>query len=275
MKNKNIIYFLFCLLLILETSCGSSKKMQYFQSQERRKGKVIPNIPSTLSKNTIRFQPDDILAITVNVPGEQGVANDYNLPLIPAATTENSTEEDVRTGQGRQAFLIGKDGTIDFPVLGIIKAAGYTQGELEKYIKERLKGILLAPSVVTVRLLNFTITVTGEVGRPGTFPVTKDHINILEALALADDMTVFGKRDDILLLRPKPDGNYERISLDISKENIISSPYFFLHQNDILYVMPTKAKSQSADVSPWLNVGMGITSFVISVVTFVVLITKK
>ena len=275
MKIKSVVYFLFCLLLMLEASCSSSKKMQYFQSQERRKGMVIPNIPSYMSKNTVRFQPDDVLGITVNVPGEQGIANDYNLPVVPAATTENSNEDEIRTGIGRQAFLISKEGTIDFPVLGVIKAAGFTQGELEKYIKERLRGILIAPSVVTVRLLNFTLTVTGEVGRPGTFTVMKDHINILEALALAGDMTVYGKRDDITLLRPKPDGNYERISLDISKESIISSPYFFLHQNDILYVMPTKAKSQSADTSPWLNVGMGITSFAISLVTFAIFLSNK
>ena len=260
---------------MLEASCSSSKKMQYFQSRERRKGIVVPNIPSYLNKNFVRFQPDDVLAITVNVPGEQGIASDYNLPVIPAATSENTTEESISQGIGRQAFLISKEGTIDFPVLGVIKVAGYTQGELEKYIKERLRGILIAPSVVTVRLLNFTVTVTGEVGSPGTYTVSRDHINILEALALAGDMTVYGKRDDILLLRTKPDGNYERISLDISKENIISSPYFFLHQNDILYVTPTKAKSQTADTSPWLNIGMGITSFAISLVTFAIYLSKK
>jgi len=275
MKIKIKIYYLFFLVLILAASCSTSKKMQYLQSTEQRQGKVIANIPSYLFNNTIRFQPDDILGITVNVPGEQSVASDYNLPLIPLATTENSTEEGVSQSIGRQAFLIGKDGTIDFPVLGIMKVAGYTQTEMEKYMKERLSEKLLTPSVVTVRLMNFTITITGEVNRPGAYTVSKDHINILEALALAGDMTMYGKRDDIVLIRPKPDGNYQRISLDISKESIISSPYYFLHQNDALYVMPTKSKSQSADTSPWLSIGMGVTSFLMSVVTFTLLFVKK
>jgi len=275
MKLRVGIYSLFFLLLIVATSCISSKKVRYFQTHEKRQGVVVDNIPSYLLENTVRFQPDDILGITVNVPGESTVASDYNLPLVPAATSENSTEDVVTQGVGRQAFLISKDGTIDFPVLGEMKVAGYTQGELEKYIKERLKEKIIAQTVVTVRLLNFRITVTGEVNRPGTVVVSKDHINVLEALALAGDMTIYGRRDDIVLLRPKPDGNYQRVSLDISREDIISSPYYFLHQNDELYVMPTKAKAQSADTSPWLNLGMGISSFMMSLVTFVLMLTKK
>ena len=275
MKIKIGNYSISFLLLILSVSCISSKKVQYFQTEGERKGKIIDNIPSYALQNTVRFQPDDVLGITVNVPGEQAVASDYNLPLVPAANSENSSEESVNLGVGRQAFLIAKDGTIDFPVLGVMKVAGYTQGELERYIKERLSEKLLAPPVVTVRLLNFTITLTGEVGGPGTYTVSKDHINLLEALALAGDMTIYGKRDDIVLLRPKPNGGYQRISLDISKEDIISSPYFFLHQNDIVYVKPSKAKTQTADVSPWLNLGMGISSFMMSLVTFVLLLTQK
>jgi len=272
MKIKFGVYSVFFLLLVL-TSCGASKKVPYFQSDNNKQGKIV-DFPSYRIENTIRFRPDDILGITVNVPGEPIVASDYNLPLVPAATTENSTEDFVSTGIGRQAFLIGKDGTIDFPVIGRLKVAGYTQGELEDYLKERLSEKLIAPAIVTVRLLNFKIIANGEVGRPGEIKIDKDHINLLEALALAGDMTVFGKRDDIRLFRQKPDGGYTMYSLDISKEDIISSPYYFLQQNDVIYVMPVKAKSQTADVSPMLSVTMGVTGFVLSLVSFVLVLIK-
>jgi len=272
MKNNLKIYL--CLLPVLVlASCGASKKVTYFQANENRQGKTV-DLPSYRTENTVRFQPDDILGITVNVPGEHTVASDYNLPLVPAATSENSTETSVSQGVGRQAFLISKDGTIDFPVIGMIKVVGYTQGELEKYLKERLREKLIAPAIVTVRLLNFKIVVTGEVNRPGSFVVEKDQINILDALALAGDMTIYGKRDDVRVIRQRPNGGYTMISLDMSKESVISSPYYFLRQNDALYVPPIGSKAQSADVSPRMNVIFGVSSFVISLVTFVLMLTK-
>jgi polysaccharide export outer membrane protein len=272
MKVKFGIYSFLFLLLVL-ASCVSSKKVPYFQTDERRHTGQVIDIPSYRIENTVRFRPDDVIGVTVNVPGEQTVASDYNLPLIPAATNENSRDGSVSQGIGRQTFLVDKEGNIDFPVLGTIRVAGYTQGELEKHLKTLLSANLIVPPVVTVRLMNFQVILTGEVGSPGTYTVEKDHINILEALALAGDMTIYGKRDDIRLHRQRPDGGYSIIHLDISKEEIISSPYFFLQQNDVIYVVPSKAKAQSAD-SPMLNLIFGITSFSMSLVTFVLMLTK-
>ena len=259
-------------MLVLE-SCGSSKNAIYFQSEENRKG-TIYELPSYRNKSLVRFQPDDLLGITVNVPGEPALSSDYNLPLLPKATPESSNEDFVDQGIGRQLYLIKKDGTIDFPVIGNIKVAGYTQGELEDYLNTRLMENLIDPPILTVRLMNFKITVTGEVGNPGRITVDKDNINLLEALTLAGNMTIYGKRDDILLQREKPDGGYLYVSLDISKESTISSPYYFLQQNDLIYVKPNKARTQAADVSPMLSVVMGVSSFVMSFVTFVLLLTK-
>jgi polysaccharide export outer membrane protein len=273
MKFKNWGYFFFFLVIIIFTSsCISSKKVPYFRSE--RKGEIV-DIPSYRLESTVRFRPDDILGITVNVPGEPNVSSDYNLPLVPIANTENSTEDLVNPGMGRQTFLINKDGTIDFPVLGTIKVAGYTQAELEKYLHTLLSEKLVEHPVVTVRLLNFKITVTGEVANPGFYTVSSDHISVVEALALAGDMTIYGRRDDIVLMRTKPDGTYTKIPLNINKEDIISSPYFFLQQNDILYVTPNNARAQTADISPQLSVAIGMGSFVMSLVTFVLMLSKK
>jgi len=273
MKVKFGIYSLLFLFLVLE-SCSSSKNVTYFQTNDNRKGRIV-DIPSYRNESVIRFRPDDVLGITVNVPGEPGVAADYNLPLVPRASSENSTEQFVDPSVGRQAFLIRKDGTIDFPVIGIIKVSGYTQAELEDHLKKVLMEMLLEPPVITVRLLNFTITVIGEVGISGKISVDRDNINILEALALAGDMTIYGKRDDVVLMRQRPDGGYTRVSLDITKESIISSPYYFLQQNDHLYVKPNNARTHAADISPRLNVAIGVSSFAMTLVTFVLFLSKR
>jgi len=262
MKIKIEVYFFFFLTLILTSSCASRKYI-FFQTSEERKGKEV-NLPSLRNKNIIRFQPDDILAITVNVPGEQLVATDYNLPLVPSATSENSTEDNVSTGSGRQAFLIRKDGMIDFPVLGMIKAAGFTQAEFEDYLKQLLSEKLKSPAVVTVRLQNFQIWLTGEIGN-GAYTVSRDHISLLEALALGGGLPPYGKRDDIVIFRPTPDGGYTRASVDISREDIIWSPYFFLHQNDIVYVPPIRTRTQSIDISPRYSFVLGVASLAFTV----------
>ena len=271
MKIKISIYSFLVLFLILE-SCSSSKNVTYFQTRENRKGRVV-HIPSFRNESTIRFKPDDILAITVNVPGESAVASDFNLPLVPTANAENSGNV-IDQGMGRQSFLIGKDGTIDYPMVGVITVAGYTQAELEAYLKEICMRTLLEPPIITVRLLNFDILVTGEVNSPGRKRIDRDNINILEVLALAGEMTIYGKRDDITLFRPTPDGGYIRASLDISKESIISSPYFYLQQNDEIYVKPNNAKTQAADISPRLSVVLGIISFLMTAANFVLFLTN-
>ena len=273
MKVKIGIYSLFILLLIFE-SCGSSKRVIYFQSEKSIKGQIV-NLPSYRNEKTVRFGPDDVLSITVNVPGEPNIAADYNLPMLPVATPENATEDYVNQSAGIQTFLIKKDGTIDYPVIGNIKVSGYTQGELENLLKEKLmQNNLKVTPIVTVRLRNFDIFINGEINRPGRIRVDRDNINIFQALSLAGDMTIYGRRDDILLIRQTPDG-YDRISLDISKEDIISSPYYFLQQNDELYIKPNNARAQVADISPSLNTVLGIGSFLMSLTTFILLLAKK
>jgi len=134
---------------------------------------------------------------------------------------------------------------------------------------------MYALPIITVRLMNFTITVIGEVTRPGKISIVGDNINLLQALSLAGDMTVYGKRDDVVLIRQTPDGGYLRASLDISREDIISSPFFFLQQNDELYVKPNNARAQAADIGPRLNVILGISSFMMTLVTFALMLSKK
>jgi len=270
MKIKIVIYSFFLIFLVLASSCAS-RKVVFFQTKEKRKGRVV-DIPSYRLESSVRFQPDDILGIAVNVPGEPAVASDYNLPLVPVANAENSASGAISTGVTRQTYLVAKDGTIDFPVLGILKVAGYTQNELEKYIKDRISENVLAPTVVSVRLVNFSIILAGELGG-GRITVNRDHINLLEAIAMGGgNLPLTGKRDDITIFRENPDGSYKRISVDISREDLISSPYYFLHQNDVVYVPPTRVKSQSADISPRYSFILGLASLALTVWSWLKLI---
>jgi polysaccharide export outer membrane protein len=216
-----------------------------------------------------------VLGITVNVVGDQAVATDYNLPFQPVATTENSSESYINTGIGRQTFLVDKDGYIDYPVAGMLKVSGYTAQELEKYIKKFLsEQYLKTDPVVTVRLLNFRITVQGEVNRPGQISISKDHINLAEALALAGEMTIYGKRDEVLIIREMPDGKYKFLTVDISKDSIVSSPDFFLHQNDMVYVSPNRSRTGSADIGPQLGVIVSVSSFIMTLISFVIYLSR-
>jgi polysaccharide export outer membrane protein len=155
--------------------------------------------------------------------------------------------------------------------------SGYTAPELEQRIKGLImKKYLKAEPVVTIRLLNFRMMVTGEVNKPGPVEfVNKDHVTLLDALTMAGDMTINGKRDDILLIREMPDGTVLRKRLDISKIDIISNPYYYLRQNDVIYVTPNRAKAQAADSSPQLGTVLSVSSFLVSLVSFVLLVTNR
>jgi len=264
--------FLVFIIASCAMSCTSYKKVPYLQT----KGNQDEVRLFTLAKgSTVRFRPDDVLAITFNTPGEQSIAYDYNLPLQPSAT--NPGDMSLNTGTGRQTFLVNKEGNIDIPVLGLIKAEGYTQGELENHLKLALRkqGLKVDP-VVTVRFMNFRINVIGEVNRPGTHTITdKDHINVLEALSLAGDMTLYGSRDNVFVMREMSSGEIIKAKLDISKADVTSSPYFYLQQNDIVYVMPSKVRAQTADISPALGTVISVGSFLLTLTLFVTTYINK
>ncbi|MDR3339744.1 MAG: polysaccharide biosynthesis/export family protein [Candidatus Symbiothrix sp.] len=277
MKIKTNIFFFFA-ILILVTSCGTSKRIPLFQlgDDEKSDNAWI----SYYEKNPIRLKPGDVLGISVNVLGEPKVGANFNLPLIPLATTENSSESSsVDQGMGRQSFLIDENGEIDFPELGRVKVGGYTQTELERHLKALLVKDLLqgenAP-LITVRLLSFRLYFMGEVGSPGwkTVPSEMNHINILEALSLAGDITLYGRRDAVKVTRRLPDGSYVMKVLDVGHMDVVSSPDFYLQQGDMIYVEPVKAKTHEVDISPRFNFVISLTTFVLGITSFVLAISR-
>jgi polysaccharide export outer membrane protein len=144
-----------------------------------------------------------------------------------------------------QGFLVDIDGNIQYPRIGKIKAEGLTKAQLSEEIRKKITGTLSNPSVL-VRLLNFKVTMLGEVSRPGPITIPTEKITILEAIGLAGDINIYGRREDVVILRPT-DSTIEHGTIDLSSKNLFNSPYYFLRQNDVVLVNPNKNKARLSD----------------------------
>ena len=240
-------------VVLLLTSC-SVKKFAYFQGAD----KIDLNQQSAFYD--ARIMPKDQLDIKVYTISPEASAP-FNMANVSVSSGGQGTS--ATSGGGTQNYLVSNDGTIDFPVLGRIKVVGLTKEECESMILEKIRPYMAASEepIVTVRQANFTITVLGEVGSPGTIQVSREKINIYEALAMAGDMTVYGHRDRVKLFRENADGTRELHMLDLSDANIMNSPYFYLQQNDMIYVQPSIVKKMQGNL---------VTSLIIPLTTSLV-----
>ncbi len=234
------LFFILC-------SCGSAKNLAYLQDMQQEMEQV-----SNTYTNIIK--PGDVLSIIVS-SSKQELATPYNLYSMRtqlAASVQGPTTSGGYVSNSRlemEGYTVAHDGSIDFPVLGRMSVEGLTRMQLS----ERLKGTLaefMPDPIVTVTFINFKITVLGEVNRPGTFNVNLDRVSILDALGMAGDMTVYGKRNDILVIREN-NGVRETARLNLQSRSIFSSPFFYLQQNDVVVVDPINAKART--ISPFVQ----------------------
>lgn len=245
--------FLPTLILLLLSSCGSQKDIAYMQDGEYLKYTEQP--PFLYDAHIL---PKDLLTITVHC-SEPELAAPFNLngSLQSPATTGSTGNTP------QQTYLVDNNGDIDFPILGKLHLGGLTKGAAETVICERLKAFLKEEPIVNVRMVNYKFSVLGEVGKPNTFTVVNEKVNVFEALAMAGDMTIYGKRNNVKLLREDEQGRKEIVLLDLKDPGIVSSPYYYLQQNDILYVEPRKSKIRSSEMSaitPWVSILSVLTS---------------
>lgn len=238
--------FFFVLLLVLSSSCNVSRRITYFQDihdYQLATGREVRSTPE------IRLRPEDKISIIVNTK-VQDLTNLFNLPYTSRVLGAPS-EQTTNTNQGVSGYIIKADGTIDFPVLGIVKAAGLTRDELAAHIKSELMSRnLVNDPVVTVEFVNLQFSVMGEVKVPGSYKITRDHITILDALSMAGDLTIDGRRDNVLVLRPNASGKLTAYTVDMRSFNDVQhSPVYFIHQNDYIYVEPNKKRANQSTVN--------------------------
>lgn len=248
--------FKYCLVIasLLFFSCASYKNIPYFQNAAEFDGS------KGASLYDLTVKPKDQLVIFVF----SGNDNEAVAPFNMRVPREYKMNEELRGGTRIHHYLVDNDGNIDFPILGHVNVGGLTIDSINCKIK-RLISPYLQPSadcVVNTYINNFDITVMGEVKNPNTFSVTRPEINVLEALAMAGDMTIYGKRDNVKILRELPDGTYEVHELDMRDANILNSPYYYLQQRDVVYVEPNEAMVQDSKIGKttqlWVR-GAGIT----------------
>jgi len=235
--------FLFALLLML-SSCDMSKRITYFQDIQDQRTTYFNEQPAP----EIRLRPEDKISIIVNTKVPELTAL-FNLPYT--ARVLGSQTEQFSSSQGTSGYIIKADGTIDFPVLGLVQAAGKTRDELAGYIKsELINRNLVTDPVVTVEFVNLKFSVMGEVRSPGSYPITRDHITLLDALSMAGDLTIDGKRDNVMVLRPNASGKITVYTVDmLSFNDVEHSPAYYIHQNDYIYVEPNKKRANQSTVN--------------------------
>ena len=227
------------LIVVVMTSCASRQEIVYFQDEPITEA----NNESLNSNYVIKYQPDDLLTIDVSALDPE-VARPFNLPAVSYNTSS------VIGAQGNlkmQTYLIDKNGNIEFPVLGTIKLGGLARDEATELMKERLTEYIKDP-IVNIRLANFTITVLGEVNTPGTFTIVDERISLTEALGRAGDLTIYGKRNNVFLIR-EVDGKKRFTQFDLTSINVVNSPNYYLAQNDVIYVEPNNARLRQSTVT--------------------------
>ena len=264
--NNRILWLM--LLPFLLVACQSYKKVPYFQDVE-----MVNEVEQQESLYDAKIMPKDLLTIVVSCTNPE-LAIPFNLTVASNAAMAANTSSYVTTQPILQPYLVDNEGNINFPVLGELKLGGLTKKEAERLIIDKLKPYMKEIPIVTVRMVNYKISVIGEVTRPGTFTISNEKVNLLEALAMAGDMTVYGLRDNVKLIREDANGKQQIVTLDLNKAETILSPYYWLQQNDIVYITPNKAKARNSDVGNSTSLWFSATSILVSVVSLLVNILK-
>lgn len=263
MKKLKITLVMFATFLLC--SCTAYKKVPYLQGSEYIK---TENVEPPLYD--ARIMPKDLLTITVNTSDPEA-AIPFNLTV---ATPLTANSKSLTSQPVLQQYLVDNHGNVDFPVLGTLHIGGLTKSQAEGLIKEKLKTYIKEEPIVNVRMANYKISVMGEVTKPGTFTITNEKVNIMEALAMAGDMTVYGQRDNVKLIREDAQGHRQIIPLDMNGADIVVSPYYYLQQNDVVYVTPNKTKAKNAGISNSTTIWFSVVGTLVSLVSLIVTIAK-
>lgn len=254
------------LVLLFFASCTAYKNVPYIKNIDTVELEAQPLYDA-------KIMPKDLLTITVNCT-DPDVAAPFNLTV---QTTANQANKSTYSQPALMQYLVDNDGCIDFPILGRLQVGNLTKNQTEDMIRDRLKPYLKDSSevaIVNVRMANYKISVLGEVARPGTFNVSNEKVNIFEALAMAGDMTIWGVRDNVKLIREDNNGERTVVVLNINDANIINSEYYYLQQNDVVYITPNKVKARGSDVGSTTSLWFTAGSMLVSIISLIFTITR-
>ncbi|MFA6675987.1 MAG: polysaccharide biosynthesis/export family protein [Bacteroidales bacterium] len=248
--KKIFVPLLLGIVILWLSGCASSKEILYFQNIEQTKPKEMQ------TKYETKIKKDDVLSIVVSGPDKM-VVQPYNLSL-----SEGSTNTSYNPENSILKYTVDSEGCIDFPILGKIKVEGMTRSELVNYLTQEISKDVKDP-IVYVKITNYKVTILGEVKSPGTYNINTEKINVLEALGIAGDLLLTAQRDNIILIR-EIDGKQEHFKINLKNSSILSSPYFYLQQNDVIYVpqSPSRVAQGTMATGLWSIIFSSITTIV-------------
>ena len=263
MTLKNQLVFALVALALLVSSCASTKDIVYFQNR-------LINQPEKIDKHAgIVIQPKDYVSVVISSRNPEVVAM-FNQPVVTFQAGSEITTLSTYS-QRLLGYVVDNDGFIELPVLGKLNAAGLTRWELADLVKDKLiNGGYLTDALVSVEFLNFKVSVIGEVSSPGTFIIEGDKVTILQALSMAKDLTIFGRRDNVSVIREQ-DGKRTIYEVNLTDVDLFKSPAYYLQQNDIVYVQPNDVKTRQSTTDDKTlrisSIALSSGSLLLSVVT--------
>lgn len=252
---KKLTFLIFLFTVVVFTSCVPKKTIIYFQE--------IDSVSNEMKSN---YEPliktDDVLYINVTTINPEA-SEPFNIGNAQTGTTNNALQLE------RSTYLVDNQGEIHFPTLGKMKVVGLTKNQLRALLYTQISELAKDP-VINIRIINFKVSVIGEVNTPGSYTISSERITIPEALALAGDMTLFGRRENVLLIR-EVEGVKTSYRIDMTDPNVFNSPHYYLSQNDVLYVEPNKRKIDSTAIGPNILAGISVLGFAL---TTIILLTQ-
>lgn len=256
--NFNLLIVI--VVAVLLGSCGATKnKVSYFQDMTADNN-LLEGVESNYE---VKITSDDLLAISVSSIDPNAIAI-FNLP---ATTFLQPGVDEIYTTPVLQSYLVDSEGYINFPVLGKLHVAGMTRSKLADYLKTEISKYAKDP-IISINIMNFKVSVLGEVTKPGTIQITNERISILDAISMAGDLTINGMRDRVTLIRDE-DGKKTYHVFDLTSSDIFKSPYFYLKQNDIIYVEPNKARRSNSNYSQSAQFNISVASTIVSAVSVI------
>lgn len=254
------------IIAIVFTGCKSQKDLAYFEDIKNSKNGTLE-----VSDYQIKIVPQDELLIVVNSEIPSATAQ-YNTPTtnpglqkdIPTSTISSSINNISSSSTPKQAtYIVNKDGDIDFPILGKIHVVGMTINELKEYLKKRIEKTVKDPQIY-ISLVNFKINVIGEVKEPQTLNITTEKYSLIDAISACGDLTEYGKRDNIIIIREQPNGELTYGRINLHDSNFFKSPYYYLQQNDVVYIEPNSIKQDNSKFNQYSSFKLSTISTIVS-----------
>lgn len=238
----------------MASGCVSTRKVAYLQDIGGESGAAVRPIDYETT-----IDPDDNLYITVSSldPDAVSIFNHAQVADIPRNAETLSIS----------GYLVDGGGYINYPVLGRVKVGGMTKNEAAEYLRQRISEYVKNPTVI-IRFLNFKVTVLGEVNRPGNYSIQNERLTLLEAIGLAGDLTIYGKRSNVLVIREE-EGARAFAYIDLTSSGFMDSEFYYLRQNDIIYVQPNRARAATSSYNPTLSLGISLLTLITTIISLI------